>query len=110
MIASDRRWALIFGYHELKIPYSTIVKASDFSVIGFAPGTLVASSQPWDGSPINLTFTGANLSFVSGFYPFDSYCMWSITQFPEIELPVAINGKVGIHLLAQGYGPMRTVL
>jgi hypothetical protein len=31
--------------------------------------------------------------------------MWSMTESPEIELPVAVDGTVRVRLLAQGYGP-----
>ena len=105
MIAADRRWALIVGQHELRIPHSSIIEGQGFSLVSFAPGVLVASSQPWDGRPMELTFTEATPGIVSGFHPIDAYCMWSRTESPAVQLPIAVDRRVRVRLWAQGYGP-----
>jgi len=105
MIAADRKWALIIGEHPLHIPYSSRIGLAGSMLVGLVPGVLQADSLPWDGRRIDLTFDQATPAAESGFYPFDSYCMWSMTESPSVELPVAVGGAVKIRLLAQGYGP-----
>jgi hypothetical protein len=105
MIAADRTWALILDQRRVKIPYANRVVLAGPSLLTFAPGILQVSSSPWDGAPVELEFNSSSPSSGFGFHDFDGYCLWSKTDSPTLELPVAVSGNLRVRLSAMGYGP-----
>ncbi len=90
---------------------TSVLKSSDHRSLGIGVYSISLTqtpiaTDPWDGLPVSLTTAlGADpVIHLVGFYPPETWGVWSETPNPVVILPFAPHGRFALNLEIVGYG------